>query len=180
MAARVPTGPTGYIDTSAMLPREQVIFTGPDQTLNDQQFILDRNELVVSAVHRQIEIDWADAADWVTIHRHWVTYPDMCGSIVGGGTTIGGVFTVLLSCLNDAWEVRIYNTAMAAGYQFTTPVAGCTGIWCGASGAPGWTALTIKADGTENELALQVRCPAGVPYTDSLSIYGLGVYTGSA
>ena len=160
-----------------MLPRGQVIVTGPDDTLDDQQFILDRDELVASVAHRIYMVPVATPA-WTTIYRMWVTYPDMCGAIVGGGTTIGGEFSVRLYCADDKWNVRIYNTATAAGYQFTTPAAGAIGVWCGSGGAPGWTALTLKADGTENELALQVQCPN--EDGGDLDLYGLGVYTGGA
>jgi hypothetical protein len=160
-----------------MLPRGQVLATGPDDTLDDQHFILDRDELVASVAHRIYKVPIATPA-WTTIYRVWVTYPDMCGSS-GGGATISGEFSVRLYCADDKWNVRIYNTATAAGYQFTTPVAGATGVWCGSSGAPGWTSLTLAADGSENELALQVQCP-NEDSGDLLYIYGLGVYTGGA
>lgn len=76
MAARTVTAFTKYITAHTMLPRKPILETAPDQIINDQQFALEIEDVLLTDAFPALSTTSAALA---TLTRHRVKGRDLCG-----------------------------------------------------------------------------------------------------
>lgn len=167
MAARAPSGFTQYIDKSGLVPRKQVLYGPPNDTLNDQHFMLDKDECVFSSFWYHA---YTDSAAFVELAR-WRLYATlMCGAEAAAATRSSYAWCVYAwgDAGVTAFQVRLTENIGGSTQTLTVNAAIATRQW------RGWGAdVLLYNDGTENEIQLDARVSGG---GGNIYILGLGVF----
>ena len=162
MTARAPASYTTYVDEDGLIPRQPVVKTSPFNVINDQCYIHQKPDLLVSD---KFPVYGGDAGAGVVqlLAPYYVTL-DLCGV----AATKACVFTIQCESLVGVtdFSVGIYNATTTTQYSYTVTANHQTRLW------RAYTAMTIQADGTEQELWLTYADPDAA----YVSITGVGIF----
>ena len=161
MAARTPTSFSGSVPS--LVPRQPILAADADDLYDDQQFVLDKDEMVIGDQFSYIT-DTTAAGTWQTWRTYYTRAPDMCGT----SATISCQFSLLVwgaSATN--FDVAIYHNGTSTRYSTTISASHTSHIW------RAWTSCTLYGDGTENELLIQHNA------TIAVFLAGVAIFTGS-
>lgn len=175
MAARNPTDFTRHLQERMFVPGEPVLESEIDKAYNDQVFILDAQQLVISDCWYRTTITSTDAFPGTAggtaaqLVRQWyVDIKDMCD--------VSGVVT------NNGIACAIYVYVWVTGGA-TAQIRGTTGAATNAtqtgsttSATPIWVQLddiNFRTNDTEEVFTLEGRISSG---SGTLYVAGLGVY----
>jgi hypothetical protein len=158
MAARNPSTWTAWIDDTAILDGSPIVETGPDDILDDSQYILDAEQMAISDDFRLFE---TTSATWVEVRRYHLKLKDICGS---GAATI-----------NAKFSVRVWTSAggtLGNARVVTNSDSQTTGTFSQTS--PTWEALTtvtVATDDTQDDVIVSLIRDSGAG-----TIYLSGVF----
>lgn len=161
MAARTVTTFTNYLDHGKLVPRAQILQATPDNTLNDQQFCLEVEQVVVSDVFPS---SGHGSGSFTEVCRYYVKNRDMCGV----SSTETGIFTALC-WVSGTTQARVAATTAAGQYQIA--FSNATPQWVGPS-----TTIVLKTDGTIEEVLIETKVISG---PGPVYCWGVGIFTGS-
>jgi hypothetical protein len=168
MAARNPTEFTTWFNEEAMLPRDPIVETVPDQILSGMEEILDNRQLVAGGMFWPIRTDqtgvWAAGME---VDRYYLEAPDLCGVDDAAGAVTFNVSARVWVDVGVTGEIRV-QTLVGAGsvaHVFNNV-------------APAWIpllALTAVGDGADETIQVDLRTNAGQDYAwiDGIFIYML-------
>lgn len=165
MAVRAPTTFNKYIDDSALRPLDNIEFTEPEKILDDQEFALRKNELLISDCFMPAQC-WQAARH--EVGRYYIAGPDMCNYDAAVTTT--NCQAAILSASERAvnYDVHIYNATRTTRYTYNITANHNTWLW------RGWFTVVIDNDGTENELIIELTAP---DYPFPAYIAGVALFT---
>lgn len=168
MAARNPTDYVAWYNETKIIPRAQIIYTVPSSVADDQAFILDQEELIVSDCFVPFR---TTSAAFVTVGVYHTDSKDMCG-VVGVSNNEISHAVVFLAWNSDGattGEVRLTSTLATAStsYTYSVLVGDSAAAWRGAG------AMNIKTNGNEDTLTLEARVTGGA---GAIYVAGLGVF----
>lgn len=163
MATRTPTDFSG--SAPDFRPRKEILAADADDLFDDQQFVLEKNEMVIGDQF-PVLID-NSSATWTTLRRYFTRAPDMCGT----AATIDAEFSLLVWS-DDAtdFDIAIYHNGRAARHTYNVTANHTSHIW------RAWTAITLYGDGTENELLIQIN-NVNSPSTPVIYLAGVALFT---
>jgi hypothetical protein len=169
MALRTPTTFNVFNSLSRIKPKGEILAAHHDDVLDDQQFALDRGEVLCSYVGPILTIS---GAAWVTAMRLSVRGRDMCGTAAAATESVE--FCINAKCsVDNNFIVGIYDPITSAWCGMTISANRTSYKW------RGWTvdvgsALSLPTDGTVSELLIGGYVPA--PGTGNVSISGVGIF----
>lgn len=160
MAARTPTDYTNYVNEDGLLPRKQVLSAAPSSAVDDQCYIHQKPDMLVSDFFYMIG---GDLSTIQYLRPYFITL-DLCGT----AATKDCKFTICCSTFSGSsdFEVGIYNATTTTQYTYTVTANHTTRSW------RAYTTVTIQADGTEQELWLTYRDPGG----SFVGVAGVGIF----
>ena len=164
MATRAPTDFSS--DSPDLLPRNAIVAADADNTFDDQQFVLDRNEMVLADNFSVLRT--AYVTTWRTFRSYYVRAPHMCGT----SATVACQYSLL--CWSDDaadFDIGIYHNGTSTRYSQTITASHTSRIW-----RP-WDAITLYGDGTVNELWIQLDNSVTSPSTPYLYLMGVAIFT---
>ena len=168
MTLRTPTTFNTYNDLLNIKPNKEVLAAHHDAVLNDQQFALDRGEILCSCVG---DAKTTTAHSWAVLFRLTVRGRNLCSP---GSQREYVDFCIRAKCtVNNDYVVGIYDPVEAAWSGITVSSDRTTWAW------RGWTVdvggyLLAPTDGS----AVQYRIGAYVPNpgTGVVSVSGVGIF----
>jgi len=160
MATRTPSA---FSTTEPDLrPRKHILASYADDLLDDQQFVLEKNELVIGDQFSWLSLSPGGA--WSTTRRYFTRAPHLCGT----SGTINALFTMqVASNASNNFSIAIYHNGRAVRHSYTVTANHTSLIW------RAWTACVLYGDGSENELLVQ----ANAPYPDVIHFAGVCIIT---
>lgn len=155
MAARNPSAYSSWIDESKLEPGQPILAATPDAVLNDQEYVLDQPVVVMSWCGPVLRVV---GTGWTAVNYLYVRNKDMCD--VAGVTNNEIACDVYVRLMGDG-SVRLTSTNATAN---TTASAAHVGV-----ASRDWVqcdTINIPADGTEDEILIELNLTEGETYLE--------------
>jgi hypothetical protein len=165
MSARNPTTYNQFADEAQIEQREQITTTTPSAVADDQVFVLDQQELIVSHCGLSVEaptgthllgdfkLDSKDMCDVAGVSNNEIAHSVQAyGRVSAGGTT---------------GTVTITSTLATGSTSCTVTFSSTTAAWVAASGT-----MNIKSNANEDTISTVVARTAGAGY---VCVYGIAI-----
>lgn len=146
-----------------MLARQEILTTEPDNVYDDQQFVLNKNELLISDCFFPIES--VSDESFESLRRYWIHF-DLCGTMATRDTRFTVYYCMTLA--GTTADIALYHVESATRYTASCAYS-ATMVWKNA-----WTTASIDSDGTLNTYELQVQRTAG---SGEVLVGGVAMYT---
>jgi hypothetical protein len=169
MAARAPTGFTSYNNLSDLIPRKQVKSGTVSSITDDQQFLLDKEELLASLMFAG---QYITGAAYLEIARFFIPGRNMCGNAALAAGAQENYAWTLLAWNNTAvanFDIRLTNVGLATTSVQNIVANQNTPLW------RGWANLQCYADGTDNEILVEAKEAAALGH--NISVVGIGIFS---
>lgn len=163
MATRAPSSFTAYVDQSALVPRSQILFTGPDQIADDQQFCLDVENVIIST---RFYAEATTSGSYADLSVLKAKNRDLCG--VAATETVTWYCYCWRTVDDGDFSIRLGQGAATDAQTITTTRT--TPAWRGP-----YTLGSTSSDGTIDTWTLSAKRDAG---TGSVLVGGLFVVSG--
>lgn len=151
MAARAPTSFNQYNDESTLAPRRQILTTVPNAVLNDQQFVLDVKNVLITDVFYPVS---TTSGSYVVAARYPYRGIDMCA----GNATDTHQWAVYAWASDSTTTFTVQALIATYGTSDTIAVAASTDskIWRGWSNT-----LALDSSGRIDTLKIQMKRDSG-------------------
>ena len=164
MATRTPAAFT--ITQPDFDSRQPVLAAAVDDMYDNQQLVLEKHEMLVG--DQFCPVYSSNPAGWITMRRYLVRAPNLCVA----GTTINCSCTMRVWSNNAAnFDIGVYNSQLVTRWTLTIAGAHSLVAW------RQYFTFQIQADGTENELLIQVNDTTS-PASPAIYLMGVGLFTG--
>jgi hypothetical protein len=169
MSARNPTTFNMYVDEATLEQGTTIITTAPSQVADDQVFVLDVQELIVSDY---FNAQGFTAGAFATFYTYKLESKDMCDVAGVSNNEIAHYLQVYawVSAGGTTGEVRATSSLATASTSATATINSTTKQW-----VAGAAALNIKTNGNEDTITIEVRRTAGA---GTVYLAGVAIFAG--
>jgi hypothetical protein len=147
------------------MPRKQILVTTPNLVLNDQQFVLEMEQVVLSDVFPPKSVD---STSWTEVCRYYTKDRDLCGT-AATDAACPVYFLTWASAAGTEWQVRMVGPGgtTSSGTISATPTSKIWRLAATLSNA-------LATEGTIEEQVISMRRTKG---TGILYLGGVGVFS---
>ncbi len=166
MTLRTPTAYNCFNDLSQIKPNGEILAAHQNAVLDDQQFVLDRGECIISTVFYP---RGTNSSSWTVLGRLTVAGRHMCGTIPTGADSLDvHIFAWWVGVAND-FSVGLYDPNDGSWKYVDVTTDRTSKLWRVSD------TVTSNTDGTPTEY--QIGAKVNAPYgAGSVYVAGVGVF----